>query len=267
MWYMRVVDERWRPCASGEAEAALVKALCQAGAPLAPFRVASGGAVMTSLPLRWAICSAASPGLLSDPPDVPGYARLGAGLARLHQAAEGIQRPAVRAADGVLEQPVNTLNHCWDLWPEATELPVLVDRLDRWWRCHPPDDWGIIHGDAHAGNCTVAGDIVTFFDTECAGWGPRSYDLAVVRGTLLRQLPSAAHWEPRWTAFLDGYSRVRPLSATTIAAIPACLLLRRLWLLLVASRMPWRYESERFRKLGVDASCMLASEMLVLEGM
>jgi len=257
IWYLRVVDPRWRPAATGVEEVAVVDALRRAGAPIVPFRTAGPVAVVAS-PLRWALCCAAAPGALSDPPAVADCIRLGSGLAHLHLAGDGVKASVRPAADGVPEDPVQAMAPYWDLWPEAPDLPTLVARLGQWCRDHP-DDRGIIHGDAHNGNCAFADDSVTFFDTECVGWGPRSYDLAVVQTTWRRHLPHDADFAPRWQAFINGYANVRPLSAATLAAIPACVALRRLWLLLVAARMPWRYEPARFQALGVDACTVLAA--------
>jgi Ser/Thr protein kinase RdoA (MazF antagonist) len=258
------VDPRWRPAASGATEAALVEDLRRAGAPIVPFRVVvGGGAVMTAGAPRWAICCAAAPGDIRDPPGVEACACLGGGLARLHRAGDGLPGPARHAADGITEDPLAVLAPYWSLWPDAADLPALVARLAQWCRDHG-DDRGAIHGDAHTGNCAFASEQVAFFDTECAGYGPRGYDLAVVRATMMRQFPQDVELASRWNAFLDGYRAVRPLSPAAEAMVPACIALRRLWLLLVAARMPWRYERARFQTLGKEACAVIATAVAQL---
>lgn len=90
-------------------------------------------------------------------------------------------------------------------------------------------DVGVVHGDAHLGNGHVEDDNVWLFDTEFVGIGWRAYDLAAFR------------WAPdfwrdidvddTYARFLQGYQSVRPLADADLAAVPALLSARFIWLL------------------------------------
>ena len=99
-------------------------------------------------------------------------------------------------------------------------------------------EWGWCHGDSHLLNthCDTNGTL-TFFDFDCCAMGWRVYDLATVRWSegFYEMDPDDRLWE----AFLAGYREQRPLTPTTLAAIPAFVAVREIWhLALEASLRP-----------------------------
>jgi Ser/Thr protein kinase RdoA (MazF antagonist) len=257
-WYLRVTDPRWRRRAAGEAEAQAVASLLVHGAPLVAMRNAADGAATIDVGPRWAICSAAAPGDVRDKPDPEGYAVFGAGIARLHlKEASAADLPL--AANGVPADLETAAAALMAAWPEEHGLPDALERLEAAWRGRESRDDGVIHGDMHTGNCAVDGDAVTFFDSECLGWGPRCYDLGVARWTMRRF--SETELDARWRALLAGYRTIRPLDEIRVADIRVAQGIRRVWQLLVAARMPWRYEPDRFRQLGVGAAAAILADL------
>jgi Ser/Thr protein kinase RdoA (MazF antagonist) len=82
-------------------------------------------------------------------------------------------------------------------------------------------EWGICHGDVHAGNAFIAQpDTVTLFDFDACGLGWRAYDLASMRHNTLGN-------DAAWTGFLAGYQARRPIAERDLAAVPAFVALRQ----------------------------------------
>ncbi len=77
-------------------------------------------------------------------------------------------------------------------------------------------DWGVCHGDLHAGNIHISEDqALTIFDFDFCGPGWRAYDFAVIR-SVARFHRGAGLFD----AFLRGYTETRPLGAADLRAIP-----------------------------------------------
>lgn len=84
-----------------------------------------------------------------------------------------------------------------------------------------PPTYGLIHGDLLPQNIHVTDeDELTLFDFDHCGFGWRPYDLATCSLWLTG---------PPWTAFLDAYTRARPLCREELEAIPAFRKVRPLW--------------------------------------
>lgn len=158
----------------------------------------------------------------------------GAEIARIHQAMDGFQttHTRYRLDERMLVELVMT-----GIQPFATsgqaaadyaELRKLADQLTteirRLWAI--PGASGIVHADLHRGNMHVddAGGF-TIFDFDHCGYGLRAYDLA----SLYRGPDADEPERERWTAILDGYQSVRPLSADEVAGLPLMGACRTLW--------------------------------------
>lgn len=86
--------------------------------------------------------------------------------------------------------------------------------------------YGLIHADLHRGNTHFDADgRFTTFDFDHCGFGLRAYDLV----SLYRGPDKPAEDRERWTAVLDGYQEVRPLSESEVAAFPALTACRAMW--------------------------------------
>ncbi len=81
------------------------------------------------------------------------------------------------------------------------------------------DEYGIIHGDLHAGNMHFQGNQVTLFGFDHCAYGWRAYDLATIF-----YLPEAQQ-----KAFFRGYEAVRPLTEGERDCLPVFAKLRTLW--------------------------------------
>ena len=104
---------------------------------------------------------------------------------------------------------------------------LMMTELDR----IPRDDcrFGACHGDAHHLNARRSMDgTLCFFDFDLARTTWRMYDLAtLIWGSLSADV--GANEEPLWTAFVRGYSRVRPLTEEERTALGAFVAVRQLW--------------------------------------
>jgi Ser/Thr protein kinase RdoA (MazF antagonist) len=69
---------------------------------------------------------------------------------------------------------------------------------------------------------------MTLFDFECCGPGWRAYDIAVFRWALA-QLVSLEQAQHLLAAFLLGYQRHCPLTATDLTAVPLFVAVRHFW--------------------------------------
>jgi Ser/Thr protein kinase RdoA (MazF antagonist) len=95
------------------------------------------------------------------------------------------------------------------------------------------------HGDCHGFNTLMVTDAEgrrrgAFFDFDDGGPGPLAYDLGVYLWNILQRLgakPFEDQHRGVWTAFLDGYRRMRPISQADLDAIPAHVQARELWFL------------------------------------
>ena len=85
------------------------------------------------------------------------------------------------------------------------------------------------HGDLNGSNIHFEQDRPAVIDFDCCGWGWLSSDIAAfARGVTLRSFPSAAI-SALIRAFLQGYEVERRISSADRDALPAFLLLQRIW--------------------------------------
>jgi Ser/Thr protein kinase RdoA (MazF antagonist) len=91
----------------------------------------------------------------------------------------------------------------------------------------PNETFGLIHGDLRLANLLVQGDRLTVIDFDDSGFGWRLYDLATALSLTedATAAPAAAH------AWLNSYSKRRPISTAERAAAPDMIMLRRIQVL------------------------------------
>jgi len=94
-------------------------------------------------------------------------------------------------------------------------------------------DWGVCHGDLHGWNVFHSDDgSMTHFDFDCCGVGWRSYDLSVYLWDRVHGRSDSESFEDEcWDAFLEAYTKERPLSEQDLAMIPVFVAVRQLWLI------------------------------------
>jgi Ser/Thr protein kinase RdoA (MazF antagonist) len=155
-------------------------------------------------------------------------AKLGETVAAFHHAANDHQSSHPRYhlnLEYLLERPMALIapllraRGCSDLDRYQRFADAVADQI----RVLPAigDEYGLIHGDLHKGNFFLdARDRPTLFDFDHCGYGWRSYDLAVCKGSLA---------DEAWEAFLGAYQALRPLSEAELQMIPVFRKIRPIW--------------------------------------
>jgi len=239
-YILRISARSWRDVAEVDAELRVLDRLGEAGGSVvAPILAGDGslfGIVEAAEGPRAATLFAAAPGRVEDPPDPEGYRLFGRALARLHVLADGARcgdLPTTYDWHTCVIEPL--AEHRAEFDEAAAALELARDLAPKWSPVLAESDVGFVHGDAHTGNCCVDRDRLTFFDFECAGRGPRAYDLAVLRNTLEVHFAHGEYREQHWWTFRAGYSEVRPWPDEQL--IPAAQVLRIGWQFAVAARL------------------------------
>lgn len=167
----------------------------------------------------------------------------GAGLARLHTAAEGYAGPESRYRLGIehlLRMPLGWLLAA----PTAgnalrAQFSALAQALEERLADAPALSTVACHGDCHGGNNFIqrpadGAATTSFFDFDDAGPGFLAYDLAVLPWSLLMRkslaAPDADALE-KWQRFLLGYRSQRAIPEADAAAIPVFVAVRHFWLM------------------------------------
>ena len=239
-FYLRGYQAGWRDMRAAAAEMAIIETLAANGAAVArpvPRRDGDGFAIpiRTGNLVRPAVIFEEAPGddLGFFGADGPANAmRYGLAAAMLHDAADSLtphsDRPALDRA-AMIATP-------WALIASATDsadrplLDRIVDRLLARIDGDPDLSWGFAHGDLNSSNIHFTGNEATVIDFDCCGWGWRANDIAAfARGVTLARLPGMEA-SALIRSYLAGYEAVRPIAPADRAALPAFLLVQRLWM-------------------------------------
>jgi Ser/Thr protein kinase RdoA (MazF antagonist) len=109
-----------------------------------------------------------------------------------------------------------------------------------------PETFGLIHADLRLANLMVNGDTLTAIDFDDCGFGWWAYDLAAAL--------SFIETDPRLpdliAAWVQGYTRINPLTPQDRAMIPALIFLRRV---LLTAWLATRADSDTAQALGGPA--------------
>ena len=175
---------------------------------------------------------------------VPGQ-KLGNAVARLHVAADRFHSPHHRYhlnLEYLLDRPMQLIDEFLRERGKGNTdaCQSVVNRLREKVRALPTagDAYGIIHGDLHCGNFFFTGeDEPILFDFDHGGYGWRVYDLAACQSSLTAD---------GWTAYLEGYHQIRPLSEAELESIPIFRKIRPIWDKgdILAMRVAWGDEHE-----------------------
>jgi Ser/Thr protein kinase RdoA (MazF antagonist) len=166
------------------------------------------------------------------PPSESIYRRVGQAIAQMHQALDTFMPTHPRRALDIhflAEEPLAWLQpylekrrNDWDFLASLVQqIRTQLESLQQTGELSQ----GPIHGDATLDNLLIAGDGgIGIYDFDQSGPGWRAYDL---QGVFYWA------WEIKrpgfWTALLEGYRSVLPLSTADIAAMPYFPVLNRLW--------------------------------------
>jgi len=86
-------------------------------------------------------------------------------------------------------------------------------------------DCGPCHGDYSSTNIHVTSEgLMTAFDFDLCGWGPRVYDFIDVY-----RVAALTGMVPKWNSFLQGYLTIRTLTADDTALVPILHVLNCVW--------------------------------------
>jgi Ser/Thr protein kinase RdoA (MazF antagonist) len=159
--------------------------------------------------------------------------RYGSAVAAVHNAMDDFHSPHRRFSldlGHLLDQQLAAIRPLVHHRPEDWQyFAQLGEKLRQRVTALPVEqlETGYCHGDFHGGNAHVDGETLTFFDFDCGGPGWRAYEIAVFLWNAV--LAKKEEAEPRWAAFLEGYTAVRPLKALDLAAVPLFVAIRHLW--------------------------------------
>ena len=164
--------------------------------------------------------------------------RYGQALALFHTHTDTYHDQAIDYTFGptqLVDEPLARLTPWFADRPEELEwLSALAHRVrdvPRQLPDHAPS-YGLCHGDINNNNILLIDrQRWALLDFEYMGYGWRIFDIATfVNNQLVQSRWSRGTWQ-HIDAFVAGYQAVRPLSRAEIAAAPAFVVLRQLWLL------------------------------------
>jgi len=232
-------------------ELAVLQHLAAEGVTVSTPIARTDGGTLTSLDCpegeRWAVLFTAAPGreISQDAYTEELAVRYGAGVASIHGAAdtfpEQLNRPPLDLAsllDDPLSRIVQALSHRRDA---KTYIQGLGSRLKHSVESMSDLSMGLCHGDLHGQNTCEMDGTFTFFDFDCCGWGYRSYDLAVFPWVFALGGKEPARIEAMGRAYLTGYSAEAAVAPADVAAIPAFVAIRQIWLVGMHIRLGDRF--------------------------
>jgi Ser/Thr protein kinase RdoA (MazF antagonist) len=125
-----------------------------------------------------------------------------------------------------------------------------------------PDRFGLVHADLRLANLLVSDDAVHVIDFDDCGFGWFLYDL----GSALSFIEDDPRAPALVDAWVEGYTRVRPLGRAEIAELPTFVMLRRL---LLVAWIGSHADTDLARDMGAAftaGSCTLAEQYLTTFG-
>ena len=248
-YILRVYRAGWRTEADIRYELDVLATLDQCGIPVAtPVQRRDGDTLSIVTALEGARSIVLFTYAEGKPPafaEIDQIGRYGEMVAQIHNVTDHFASSHARYGldfDHLLQVPLAaTLPHLPDVADRRyleQAVTRLVDRLS----ALPLTalDQGFCHGDTHNGNVHIdAQGGMRLFDFDCRGLGWRAYDL----GTFYW----ASTWEnapaETWMAFVEGYTRQRPLTMVDKGAIPLFACAREIWFmgLRMANGQQWGY--------------------------
>jgi Ser/Thr protein kinase RdoA (MazF antagonist) len=238
LFYLRVYQAGWRDAREAVAEMAIIETLASAGAAVArPVARRDGNgfvlAIRTGDLVRPAVLFEEAPGddLHFGGADGPANAaRYGSASAALHNAADSMaphpDRPVFDCAT-MIETPCAIIAQAME---DRGALDRIGDRLLARIGSDAGLSLGFAHGDLNSSNIHFTDGGAMVIDFDCCGWGWRANDIAAfARGVTLGRMPGEEA-SALIRAYLAGYEVVRAIAPADRAALPAFLLVQRLWM-------------------------------------
>ncbi|RCW50268.1 homoserine kinase [Paenibacillus prosopidis] len=238
---LRIYKHQWRSEADIRFELDLLLHLNRFGIPVSYPIPNKDGQLLTEIEapegMRYAVLFTFADG--SAKVDVDTSRLYGHSTAQLHKAMDSyvpkykrFELSSTHLFDEPLEKILPFLHHRPDDLKFLTETASrLKNRLNA--LTEGALDWGVCHGDLHGWNVfhSDSGN-VTHFDFDCCGIGWRSYDLSVFLWDRVHGRSKKEDFKDEcWDAFLDAYTKERPLKANDLEMIPLFVAARQLWLM------------------------------------
>jgi Ser/Thr protein kinase RdoA (MazF antagonist) len=239
LYYLRVYQAGWRTAAQAASEMAIIEATAARGGSVArPVPRSDGGFVLeleAPEAIRPAVLfhEAAGADLVFAGEGAAARARLyGRTAATLHGAMDALPAFADRPGwlrSAVLDHPVEVIGRVMDATSRAA-LERVAERLDQVLSDPPELTLAMCHGDLNTSNLHFVGESGVAIDFDCAAWGWRANDISgFARGVTLARLPGEAA-TALIGGFLSGYQSVRAIPPADYNALPAFLLIQRIWI-------------------------------------
>jgi Ser/Thr protein kinase RdoA (MazF antagonist) len=240
-WFLRVTPAGWRTAREVAAEISFVCDLGKAGAPvIEPVPLADGSGYVLELnapegtraAVLFAAASGVEPTFDTKPASLVTARAYGRISAKLHAIADQLppiaDRPPIDRA-AVLCRPLAIIGaqagtperRDWLAQLGERLAPVLAD---------PGLTIGFAHGDLNTANILFDGEHATVIDFDCCGQGWRANDIAAFARGITLSRPPGADATALISAQLAGYSEVSSIHPADARAIPAFLLVQRLWM-------------------------------------
>ncbi len=238
-YYLRVYQAGWRTLAQARSEMAIIEAIAARGGRVArPVPLREGGFILeleAPEALRPAVLFEEAPGadLSFQGRQGPANAELyGRAAASLHGAMDGLPAFPDRPdwlVEGALNRPLATIGALMEPAPRAA-LKRIVQRLKDRIAATPDLTLALCHGDLNTSNLHFVGETGVVLDFDCSAWGWLANDIAgFARGVTLFR-PPGEEADALIGAYLAGYRSVRSIAPADYEALPAFLLVQRIWL-------------------------------------
>jgi Ser/Thr protein kinase RdoA (MazF antagonist) len=192
---------------------------------------------------RYAAVFTFAPGASPNPMTESHSYRYGQTIAQIHAAADGYPPDCARphfSLEDMVDEPLARLapgfaDHQDDfdyLSEISTDLKQAAHQLP----CTAPE-YGMCHGDVNNSNIHLDDrNQLTIIDFDYAGYGWRVLDIATFFGNQVYRLDKTERTRNIRAAFLAGYQSVRRLGQAELDVLPACVMLRQIWLLGIGAR-------------------------------
>jgi Ser/Thr protein kinase RdoA (MazF antagonist) len=233
-YFLRVFRHGAYSKAANEFEAEALIYLYRQGVPVAyPMPRKSGGYIAEIVAPegpRFVLLTSVANGSTPDYESLKNCRLVGESIARLHTLSTGFESTYERThldLKGLLDDSMDVIRQYFPHQPSAiNKIERIAQAVKATVQAVPDEllDYGICHGDLHGGNLHIHEDLVTLFDFEECAFGYRAYDL----GTFKWNLGSNKQSKEKWSAFIEGYSSIRPLTESAHAVIDTFVIIREL---------------------------------------
>jgi len=233
-YFLRIYRCGAFPREANEFEAEALIYLHEQGVPVAyPIPKKSGGYITEIVAPegpRFILLTALSEGTTPDYNSLDNCRLVGESVAQLHLMSTGFKTSFKRRnldLGGLLDFSMDVIQ---DYFANNASAISLINKIAQEVKAAvhavPKEslDFGICHGDLHGGNLHLNNGQVTHFDFEECAYGYRIYDLA----TFKWGLGSGDQQTKSWTAFIEGYQSIRPISEPACSLINTFMVIREL---------------------------------------